>query len=71
MTASAGWPSASIVSPSALYAVFASAWVAIAPTPARAAGTTAPTARNFDAVATPQVSPSGDWATIEKVMAAT
>ena len=47
----------------------ASAWVAIAPMPATAAGTTEPTARNFEATATPQDSPSSERATIEKVMA--
>src|SRR4051794_41804669 len=43
----------------------------MAPTPATAAGTAEPTARNFDATATPHDSPSADRATIEKVMAAT
>ena len=45
------------------------AWVATAPTPATAAGQTAPTARNFEATATPQDSPSVDLATMENVMA--
>jgi len=36
--------------------------------PATAAGTTEPTARNFDATATPQESPSSLRATMEKVM---
>ena len=45
------------------------AWVAMAPTPATAAGTADPTARNFDATATPHDSPSADLATIENVMA--
>ena len=49
----------------------ASAWVAMAPTPATAAGTADPTARNFDATATPHDSPSADLATIENVMART
>src|SRR3954469_6860072 len=43
----------------------------MAPTPATAAGTAEPTARNFDATATPHDSPSADRATIEKVMHAT
>src|SRR3954453_14183580 len=43
----------------------------MAPTPATAAGTAEPTARNFDATATPHDSPSADLATIEKVMAGT
>src|SRR5690349_19160773 len=43
----------------------------MAPTPATAAGTAEPTARNFDATATPHDSPSADRATIEKVMART
>ena len=49
----------------------ASAWVAMAPTPATAAGTAEPTARNFEATAIPQDSPSADLATIENVMRAT
>ena len=52
----------------ALVATFASAWVAIAPTWATAAGTAAPTARNLEATATPHDSPSADRATMEKVM---
>src|SRR3954471_24777064 len=43
----------------------------MAPTPATAAGTADPTARNFDATATPHDSPSADLATIENVMART
>src|SRR4051812_45688466 len=43
----------------------------MAPTPATAAGTAEPTARNFDATATPHDSPSEDRATIEKVMVRT
>src|SRR5262249_43329863 len=39
------------------------------PTPACAAGTAAPTARNLDATATPYCWPSADRAAIEKVMA--
>jgi hypothetical protein len=39
--------------------------VATAPTPARAAGTTAPAARNLLATATPQQVPSALRATIE------
>jgi hypothetical protein len=46
---------------------FASACVATAPTPARAYGTKAPTARNFDWTATPRESVSGSKATMEKV----
>src|SRR5213592_699745 len=41
----------------------------MAPSPATAAGTALPTARNLEATATPQDSPSADRATIEKVMA--
>src|SRR5436305_8049453 len=41
--------------------------VAIAPVPALAQGTTAPTARYFDATATPHSLRSGSWATMEKV----
>lgn len=51
--------------------MLASAWVAMAPTPAAAAGTAEPTARNLEATATPQDSPSSDRATIEKVIAET
>src|SRR5215468_1054269 len=43
----------------------------MAPTPARAPGTTAPTARNFEATATPHCRPAGPsalQATIENVM---
>src|SRR6478672_241345 len=40
----------------------------MAPTPATAAGTADPTARNLEATATPHDSPSADRATIEKVM---
>src|SRR6478735_5997166 len=40
----------------------------MAPTPATAAGTAEPTARNLEATATPQDSPSAERATIEKVM---
>jgi len=43
--------------------------VATAPTSADAAGTAAPTARNFDATATPADNPSALRATIEKVTA--
>jgi hypothetical protein len=45
----------------------ASACVATAPTPARAHGTTEPTARNLDWTATPRESVSGSKATMEKV----
>src|SRR3954452_5973621 len=40
----------------------------MAPTPATAAGTAEPTARNLEATATPHDSPSAERATIEKVM---
>src|SRR6478609_8046783 len=40
----------------------------MAPIPATAAGTADPTARNLEATATPQDSPSSDLATIENVM---
>ena len=43
----------------------------MAPTPATAAGTADPTARNFEATATPHDSPSADLATIENVIART
>src|SRR4051812_32523147 len=43
----------------------------MAPTPATAAGTADPTARNLEATATPHDSPSVERATIENVMAAT
>jgi hypothetical protein len=43
----------------------------MAPMPATAAGTTEPTARNLEATATPQDSPSSERATIEKVTATT
>ena len=46
---------------------FASACVATAPTPVRAHGTIAPTARNFDWTATFQAPVSGSKATMEKV----
>ncbi len=52
-TSSAGTPCESSRSASSRQATFASAWVATAPTPARAAGTMAPTAGNFDWTATP------------------
>jgi hypothetical protein len=42
--------------------------VATAPTLARAHGTTAPTAGNFDATATPQSPAAGSAATIENVI---
>src|SRR6266508_1754003 len=45
------------------------ACVATAPAPARPQGTTAPTARNFDATAIPHESESASNATIEKVIA--
>src|SRR5689334_9710560 len=48
--------------------VLANDWVATAPTPACAHGTTAPTAGNFDATATPQAPSSRSLATIENVM---
>jgi hypothetical protein len=43
----------------------------MAPTPAAAAGTADPTARNLEATATPHDSPSSDRATIENVMSET
>src|SRR3954465_3782801 len=63
-------PSSNIARARDFQATFASARGATAPMPATAAGTTEPTARNFDATATPHDSPSADRATIEKVMAA-
>jgi hypothetical protein len=62
-------PAASNARPSAAYDTLAMAWVAMAPTPRRAAGTTEPTAMNLLATATPKASPVR--ATIEKVMPAT
>src|SRR5690606_39824640 len=47
--------------------VLAYDWVATAPTPARAHDTTAPTARNLDATATPRSPVSASNPTIEKV----
>src|SRR5215212_4052893 len=47
--------------------MFASACVAIAPTSASAAGTPAPTARNFDCTATPHSAASRSQATMEYV----
>ena len=61
-------PPLSRARPSAPYSGFAWAWVATAPTPARADGTTAPTAGNLEATATPQSPRSGSQATIENVM---
>jgi hypothetical protein len=46
---------------------FANACVATAPTPARAQGTTEPTARNLDWTATPKAPVSGSQAMREKV----
>ena len=48
---------------------FADACVATAPTPARALGTTEPTARNFDATAIPRSPVEASRATIENVIA--
>ena len=53
--------------PSGRYARFAHACVAMAPTCGSAAGTTAPTARNFDWTATPHSPASRSHATIEYV----
>src|SRR3954452_20515804 len=64
-------PWASRSRPRVLYDRLGSDWVATAPTCARAAGTAAPTAKNFEATATPHDSPSSDRATIENVMART
>ena len=49
------------------YAATPAAWVATAPTPAFAQGTTEPTARNFDCVATPHWPASRSQAQIEYV----
>src|SRR4051794_1390865 len=54
--------------PSRPYVTFAADCVATAPTPARACGTTAPTARNLDATAMPRSPVCGSRATIEKVI---
>src|SRR4029079_3420367 len=61
-------PGAIASSSAGTIAVFAAAWVAIAPTPARAHGTTAPTPRNFDWTATARSPVAGSRATIEKVI---
>src|SRR3954471_9278302 len=61
-------PAASSASPSGPYATFANDWVATAPTPARAHGTTAPTARNFDCTATARSPVAASRATIENVI---
>ena len=63
-------PKPAQVIPKGLLSEGAIAWVATAPIPATAAGTGEPTARNLEATATPQDSPSSERATIEKVMAA-
>ena len=60
-------PPSSSARPFGPYVTFANDWVAIAPTSARAHGTTAPTARNFDWVATPRSPVAGSSATIEYV----
>src|SRR5437016_9297091 len=49
------------------YVVFAYDWVATAPTPARAKGTTAPTATNFDSTAMPRSFVLGSNPTMLKV----
>jgi hypothetical protein len=58
-------PAASLASPSGPYVTFANDWVATAPTPASAQGTTAPTARNFDWTAIPRSPVAGSSATME------
>src|SRR5689334_11474514 len=68
IASTAGSPSSSDQRPAPFHDTFASAWVASAPTPAIAAGTAEPTARNLDATATPHDSPSADRPTMEKVM---
>ena len=60
-------PPAISARPSGPKEVFAHAWVATAPTPALAHGTTAPTARNLDCTAMPRSPVAGSRATIEKV----
>ena len=60
-------PSASRSRPRGPNVASAKACVATAPTSPRAHGTTAPTARNFDWVATPTSPASGSAATIENV----
>ena len=61
-------PSAKRSSPRGPNVASAKDWVATAPSPPRAHGTTAPTARNFDCVATPTSLASGSAATMENVM---
>jgi hypothetical protein len=53
--------------PSGPKAVLAKDWVATAPAPTAAHGTTEPTARNFDATATPISPARKSTATMEKV----
>src|SRR5512142_2205219 len=61
-------PVASNANPRGPKDVLAKDWVATAPTPACAQGTTAPTAGNFDATATPQACSSRSQATMENVI---
>ena len=61
-------PPARSVRPFGPYERFASACVAIAPVPAEPQGTACPTARHFEATATPQEAVSGSKAAIEKVI---
>jgi len=68
MTVSGAMPSASIARPSGPWLVLAYDWVAIAPTPPLAQGTTAPAARNFEATATPHSPEVASAATMEKVL---
>ena len=61
----ADMPPAMRASPSGPNVTFANDWVATAPTPAEAHGTTAPTARNLDCTATPRSPVAGSSATME------
>jgi hypothetical protein len=65
----ADFPSPSSSTPLVPSVTLTAAWVATAPAPALAYGTTAPTARYLDATATPHSFRSGSYATMEKVAA--
>src|SRR5688572_4278941 len=67
MVSSADLPLRISSSPFGPYVTLAKLCVATAPTPASAHGTTAPTARNFDATATPHSFASGSYPTTENV----
>src|SRR2546427_843047 len=68
MTAWGDMPFANRSRPAGPKLVLAYDWVAIAPTPPRAQGTTAPADRNFDATATPHSPAKGSAATMLNVL---